>query len=36
MDVISIINEVYLPQIKELGLQELIKYNFEDFISKNN
>ena len=36
MDVISIINEVYLPQIKELGLQELINYNFQDFISKNN
>ena len=36
MDVIDIINQIYLPKVKELGLQELIKYNYEDFISKNN
>jgi len=36
MDVISIIDEIYLPKAKELGLQELINYNFGDFIAKNN
>lgn len=36
MDIISIITEIYLPQIKELGLQELVTYNFGDFIAKSN
>jgi hypothetical protein len=36
MDIISIIADVYLPKVKELGLQELANYNFEDFISRNN
>lgn len=36
MDIVDIITDIYLPKAKELGLEKIVSYNFEDFISKNN
>jgi hypothetical protein len=36
MDIVDIITDIYLPKAKELGLEKIVSYNFDDFISKNN
>ena len=36
MDIVHIITDIYLPQAKKLGFEELLKYNIEDIITKSN
>ena len=36
MDIVDIITDIYLPKAKELGLEKIVSYNFDEFISKNN
>lgn len=36
MDVVHIITDIYLPQAKKVGFEELLKYNIEDIITKSN